>query len=380
MLTKPRSCRPNAVKESSLGAYLLRRLLLIIPTLWAIITINFFIVQIAPGGPVDQALANIEFGQTTGMPGSGSNAQSQGRNTLNVNPADGQYRGSRGLDPEVVAEITKRYGFDKPIYERYFTMLWNYVRFDFGDSLFRSSSVIQLIKESLPVSVTLGLWSTLIIYLVSIPLGIKKAVRNGSAFDVWSSTLIIVGYAIPAFLFGTLLIVLFAGGSYLDWFPLRGLVSAQFDSLPWYGKITDYLWHITLPVTATVIGGFATLTMLTKNSFMDEIRKQYVVTARAKGLDENKILYRHVFRNAMLLVIAGFPATFISMFFTGSLLIEVMFSLNGLGLLGYDATIQRDYPVMFGTLYIFTLIGLLLNILSDMTYTLVDPRIDFEAR
>lgn len=362
-----------------MAAYLLRRLLLVIPTLWAIITINFFIVQIAPGGPVDQALANIEFGQTTGLPGGGA-SESHSRANLSANPGDSQYRGSRGLDPEVIAEITKRYGFDKPLYQRYFTMLWNYVRFDFGDSLFRSNSVLQLIKESLPVSITLGLWSTLIIYLVSIPLGIKKAVRNGSAFDIWSSALIIIGYAIPSFLFGILLIVLFAGGSYLDWFPLRGLVSAQFDALPWYGKITDYLWHITLPVIATVIGGFATLTMLTKNSFMDEIRKQYVVTARAKGLDEKKILYRHVFRNAMLLVIAGFPATFISMFFTGSLLIEVMFSLNGLGLLGYDATIQRDYPVMFGTLYIFTLIGLLLNILSDITYTLVDPRIDFEGR
>ncbi|MCX8956533.1 microcin C ABC transporter permease YejB [Erwinia psidii] len=363
-----------------MGNYLLRRLLLMIPTLWAIITINFFIVQIAPGGPVDQALANIEFGQSTGMPGTAGTLQAQGKNKVNLNPGDNQYRGSRGLDPEVVAEITKRYGFDKPIYERYFSMLWSYLRFDFGDSLFRSSSVIQLIKNSLPVSMTLGLWSTLIIYLVSIPLGIKKAVRNGSAFDIWSSSIIIVGYAIPSFLFATILIVLFAGGSYFDWFPLRGLVSAQFDSLRWYGKIADYLWHITLPVAATVIGGFATLTMLTKNAFLDEIRKQYVVTARAKGLDEKKILYRHVFRNAMLLVIAGFPATFISMFFTGSLLIEVMFSLNGLGLLGYDATIQRDYPVMFGTLYIFTLIGLLLNILSDITYTLVDPRIDFEAR
>lgn len=363
-----------------MGAYLIRRLLLIIPTLWAIITINFFIVQIAPGGPVDQAIANIQFGQTTGIPGAAGEGAAHGRSSLNASPGDNQYRGSRGLDPEVIAEITKRYGFDKPLHERYFTMLWSYLRFDFGDSLFRSSSVIQLIKESLPVSVTLGLWSTLIIYLVSIPLGIKKAVRNGSAFDIWSSTLIIVGYAIPSFLFGIIMIVLFAGGSYLDWFPLRGLVSPQFDTLPWYGKVTDYLWHICLPVLATVIGGFATLTMLTKNSFMDEIRKQYVVTARAKGLDEKKILYRHVFRNAMLLVIAGFPATFISMFFTGSLLIEVMFSLNGLGLLGYDATIQRDYPVMFGTLYIFTLIGLLLNILSDITYTLVDPRIDFEGR
>ncbi|KQN63782.1 MULTISPECIES: microcin C ABC transporter permease YejB [unclassified Erwinia] len=363
-----------------MGAYIVRRLLLIIPTLWAIITINFFIVQIAPGGPVDQAIANIQFGQTTGLPGAAGEGSAHGRSTLSSSPGEGQYRGSRGLDPEVIAEITHRYGFDKPLHERYFTMLWNYMRFDFGDSLFRSSSVIALIKESLPVSVTLGLWSTLIIYLVSIPLGIKKAVRNGSAFDTWSSTLIIIGYAIPSFLFGIMLIVLFAGGSYLDWFPLRGLVSPQFDSLPWYGKVTDYLWHISLPVLATVIGGFATLTMLTKNSFMDEIRKQYVVTARAKGLDENKILYRHVFRNAMLLVIAGFPATFISMFFTGSLLIEVMFSLNGLGLLGYDATIQRDYPVMFGTLYIFTLIGLLLNIVSDITYTLVDPRIDFEGR
>ncbi|MDR7343054.1 microcin C transport system permease protein [Pantoea alhagi] len=361
-----------------MGAYLIRRLLLIIPTLWAIITLNFFIVQIAPGGPVEQALANAQLGQTSGLPGGGGAENS--RAILNSSPGDSQYRGSRGLDPEIVAEITKRYGFDKPLHERYFTLLKDYIRFDFGDSLFRSASVIQMIKDSLPVSISLGLWSTLIIYLVSIPLGIKKAVRNGSAFDIWSSTLIIVGYAIPAFLFGIMLIVLFAGGSYLDWFPLRGLTSSQFATLPWYGKIADYFWHITLPVLATVIGGFATLTMLTKNSFLDEIRKQYVVTARAKGLDERKILYRHVFRNAMLLVIAGFPATFISMFFTGSLLIEVMFSLNGLGLLGYEATIQRDYPVMFGTLYIFTLIGLLLNIVSDITYTLVDPRIDFEGR
>ncbi|QHM74884.1 Inner membrane ABC transporter permease protein YejB [Mixta theicola] len=362
-----------------MGAYLIRRLLLIIPTLWAIITLNFFIVQIAPGGPVEQALANIQFGQSSVLPG-GSDAAVGNRVALNSSPGDNQYRGSRGLDPEVVAEITKRYGFDKPLHERYFNLLWNYIRFDFGDSLFRSASVVQLIKESLPVSASLGLWSTLIIYLVSIPLGIKKAVRNGSAFDIWSSALIIIGYAIPAFLFAIMLIVLFAGGSYFDWFPLRGLTSPQFDALPWYAQIGDYFWHIALPVLATVISGFATLTMLTKNAFLDEIRKQYVVTARAKGLDENKVLYRHVFRNAMLLVIAGFPAAFISMFFTGSLLIEVMFSLNGLGLLGYEATIQRDYPVMFGTLYIFTLIGLLLNILSDMTYTLVDPRIDFEGR
>ncbi|BCG08675.1 MULTISPECIES: microcin C ABC transporter permease YejB [Buttiauxella] len=364
-----------------MGSYLLRRLLLIIPTLWAIITINFFIVQIAPGGPVDQAIAAIQLGHGVGVPGMATDTMGSGHARVGVaNATDSQYRGARGLDPEVIAEITHRYGFDKPIHERYFKMLGDYLRFDFGNSLFRSASVLNLIKESLPVSISIGLWSTLIIYLVSIPLGIRKAVSNGSSFDIWSSTFIIIGYAIPAFLFAILLIVLFAGGSYLDWFPLRGLVSTNFDTLPWYGKIIDYLWHITLPVLATVVGGFATLTMLTKNSFLDEIRKQYVVTARAKGLDENKILYRHVFRNAMLLVIAGFPATFISMFFTGSLLIEVMFSLNGLGLLGYDSTISRDYPVMFGTLYIFTLIGLLLNILSDITYTLVDPRIDFEGR
>lgn len=360
-------------------SYILRRLLLIIPTLWAIITINFFIVQIAPGGPVDQAIAAIQMGKSSGIPGS-SGGSDLGKASPGVGQVgDSQYRGSRGLDPEVIAEITHRFGFDKPLHERYFDMLWSYVRFDFGDSLFRGSSVMQLVRDSLPVSVSLGLWSTLIIYLVSIPLGIRKAVKNGTAFDNWSSSLIIIGYAVPSFLFAILLIVLFTGGSYLDWFPLRGLTSPNFDQLPWYGKVTDYLWHITLPVLATVIGGFATLTMLTKNSFMDEIRKQYVVTARAKGLSEKKILYRHVFRNAMLLVIAGFPATFISMFFTGSLLIEVMFSLQGLGLLGYDAIVSRDFPVMFGTLYIFTLIGLLLNIISDITYTLVDPRIDFEA-
>lgn len=364
-----------------MSAYLIRRLLLVIPTLWAIITLNFFIVQVAPGGPVDQAIAAIQFGQSPGMPGvSAEGAGASHAHTGIARPGESQYRGARGLDPEVIEEITKRYGFDKPIHQRYFKMLKDYISFDFGNSLFRSASVIHLIKESLPVSVSLGLWSTLIIYLVSIPLGIRKAVSNGSRFDIWSSAVIIVGYAVPSFLFAILLIVFFAGGSWLDIFPLRGLVSANFDTLPWYQKITDYLWHIALPVLATVIGGFASLTMLTKNSFLDEIRKQYVVTARAKGLDEKRILMKHVFRNAMLLVIAGFPAAFISMFFTGSLLIEVMFSLNGLGLLGYEATVSRDYPVMFGTLYIFTLVGLLLNILSDLTYTLVDPRIDFEGR
>ena len=336
-----------------MGSYLIRRLLLVIPTLWAIITINFFIVQIAPGGPVDQAIAAIEFNQRGGMPGAGDGGMGASHARTGAgNISEGHYRGGRGLDPEVIAEITHRYGFDKPLHERYLKMLSDYLRFDFGDSLFRSASVLQLIKDSLPVSVSLGLWSTLII----------------------------IGYAIPAFLFAILLIVIFAGGSYFDLFPLRGLVSPNFDTLPWYQKILDYLWHITLPVLATVIGGFAALTMLTKNSFLDEIRKQYVVTARAKGVGEKQILWGHVFRNAMLLVIAGFPATFISMFFTGSLLIEVMFSLNGLGLLGYEATVSRDYPVMFGTLYIFTLIGLLLNIVSDISYTLVDPRIDFEGR
>ncbi|MCD1124579.1 microcin C ABC transporter permease YejB [Jinshanibacter sp. LJY008] len=360
--------------------YILRRLLLLIPTLWAIITLNFFIVQIAPGGPVDQAIATIELGHQSGF-GGGSGPNLTGGGKMGQVPVgDRQYQGSRGLDPEVIEAIKKRFGFDKPLHQRYFEMLWNYIRFDFGDSLFRGASVMELIKQSMPVSITLGLWSMLITYLISIPLGIKKAVRNGSAFDIWSSSLIIIGYAIPSFLFAILLIIVFAGGGYLDWFPLRGLVSNNFDSLPWYSKMTDYLWHIVLPVLATVIGGFATLTMLTKNSFLDEIHKQYVITARAKGLEEKRILYGHVFRNAMLLVIASFPATFIGMFFTGSLLIEVIFSLNGLGLLGYDATLQRDYPVMFGTLYIFTLIGLVLSIISDITYTLVDPRIDFEAR
>lgn len=362
--------------------YLLRRLLLIIPTLWAIITLNFFIVQIAPGGPVDQAIAAIQFGRGQAvMPGGAQSADAGSHTRPGIaGPGDNQYRGARGLDPEIIQEITHRYGFDKPLYERYFDMLWRYIRFDFGDSLFRSASVLHLIKQSLPVSVSLGLWSTLIIYFISIPLGIRKAMYNGSRFDIWSSSLIIIGYAIPPFLFAIVLIVCFAGGTWLDIFPLRGLVSANFDALRWYKKVADYFWHIALPVLATVIGGFASLTMLTKNAFLDEIRKQYVVTARAKGLDEKQILLRHIFRNAMLLVIAGFPAAFISMFFTGSLLIEVMFSLNGLGLLGYEATVSRDYPVMFGTLYIFTLIGLVLNIVSDLTYMWVDPRIDFEGR
>lgn len=359
-------------------SYIARRFLLLIPTLWAIITLNFFIVQIAPGGPVEQAIATIELGEKSGF-GSGTADMTGGNLTLTAK-SEQKYQGGRGLDPEVIEAIKKRFGFDKPLHQRYFDMLWSYIRFDFGDSLFRGASVMTLIKQSLPVSISLGLWSMLITYLISIPLGIKKAVRNGSPFDIWSSSVIIIGYAIPPFLFAVLLIVIFAGGGYLDWFPLRGLISNNFEDLTWYGKIGDYLWHITLPVFAMVIGGFAGLTMLTKNSFLDEIHKQYVITARAKGLTEKRILYGHVFRNAMLLVIAGFPAAFIGSFFTGALLIEVIFSLNGLGLLGYDATLQRDYPVMFGTLYMFTLVGLVLNILGDIVYTLVDPRIDFEAR
>jgi microcin C transport system permease protein len=362
-------------------AYIGRRLLLLIPTLWAIITINFFIVQIAPGGPVDQAIANMQgLGQgaamerISGTGGETVQAAGEGRT------GDGVYRGARGLDPEVIAEIEKRYGFDKPIWVRYLTMLKDYATFNFGDSLFRGRSVLGLIAERLPVSVSLGLWSTLIIYLVSIPLGIRKAVKNGSRFDLWTSTAVVLGSAIPSFLFAVLLVVLFAGGSFIKIFPLRGLFSVDNQSMNLAQKILDYFWHLVLPIIAMIIGGFASLTMLTKNSFLDEIHKQYVMTAKAKGLTEKAILVKHVFRNAMLIVIAGFPAAFISMFFTGSVLIEVIFSLEGLGLLGFESTMQRDYPVIFATLYIFTLLGLLLSLVSDLIYTLIDPRIDFEAR
>ncbi|MBF9002904.1 MULTISPECIES: microcin C ABC transporter permease YejB [Vibrio] len=360
-----------------MAAYLLRRLLLVIPTLWAIITLNFFIIQVAPGGPVEQAIAQLE-GQKSGLmdrfTGSGQDI------APSKDSHHAGYKGSRGLDPEVVEQIKQQFGFDKPLWQRYTEMLKNYVTFHFGDSLFRGGNVIDLIKERLPVSISLGLWSTLIIYLVSIPLGITKAIRHGSRFDVWSSALVIVGYAIPGFLFAIILIILFASGNYFNWFPLRGLVSDNFAQLTWYQQIGDYFWHMTLPILAMVVGGFATLSMLTKNSFLDEINKQYVVTARAKGLDEGAILYKHVFRNAMLIIIAGFPSAFISIFFTGSMLIEVMFSLDGIGLLGFEATIQRDYPVVFSSLYIMTLLGLILSIISDLTYMWVDPRIDFEAR
>ncbi|MDI6524730.1 microcin C ABC transporter permease YejB [Pseudomonas otitidis] len=357
-------------------AYILRRLLLIIPTLFGILLINFIIIQAAPGGPVEQMIAKLEgFDAASG----GATARISGGGG-EVSVAGSNYRGAQGLDPELIKEIEKMYGFDKPAPERFWLMVKNYLHFDFGNSFFRDAKVTDLILEKMPVSISLGLWSTLIMYLVSVPLGIAKAVRHGSVFDVWTSTAIIVGYAIPAFLFAILLIVLFAGGSYYDWFPLRGLTSNHFDELSLGGKVLDYFWHLALPVTALVIGNFATLTFLTKNSFLDEINKQYVITARAKGLSENRVLYGHVFRNAMLLIIAGFPAAFIGMFFTGSLLIEVIFSLDGLGLLSFESAVNRDYPVVFGTLFIFTLLGLLVKLIGDVTYTLVDPRIDFESR
>lgn len=356
-------------------AYIARRLLLIIPTLLGILLINFLIIQAAPGGPVEQTIARLEgfdaaAGGATGRIAGGGAEAASGSN----------YRGAQGLDPELVSEIERMYGFDKPAHERFWLMLKNYARFDFGESFFRDAKVTDLILEKMPVSISLGLWSTLIMYLVSIPLGIAKATRHGSAFDVWTSSAIIVGYAIPAFLFAILLIVVFAGGSYFNWFPLRGLTSSNFDELSLLGQIVDYFWHLALPVTALVIGNFATLTLLTKNSFLDEIGKQYVVTAKAKGLSPNRVLYGHVFRNAMLIIIAGFPAAFIGMFFTGSLLIEVIFSLDGLGLLSFESALNRDYPVVFGTLFLFTLLGLLVKLIGDITYTLVDPRIDFESR
>lgn len=365
-------------------AYLIRRLLLVIPTLWAIVTINFLIIQVAPGGPVDQMIANMEGNTASMLDRVTGNNQTE---TLNSNDSgsdnrtgDSAYRGARGLTEKDIEAIEARFGFDRPLHERYFSMLWDYLRFDFGDSLFRGGSVVELIVERMPVSISLGLWSTLIIYLVSIPLGIRKAVKHSSRFDVWTSGVIFAANAIPSFLFAVLLIILFAGGSYFDWFPLRGLTSSNWEELSLLGKVGDYFWHMALPIFAMVIGGFAGLTMLTKNSFLDEIHKQYVMTARAKGATEKRILYGHVFRNAMLIIIAGFPSAFIAIFFSGALLIETIFSLDGLGLLGFESTLQRDYPVMFSTLYVFTLLGLVMNIISDLTYTLVDPRIDFEAR
>ena len=348
-------------------SYTLRRLLLIIPTLLIILVVNFAIIQAAPGGPVEQAIARLQgmggtaVGSTGGDTGQGS-------------------RASRGLDPKLIADIQRQYGFDKPAHERLWLMIRHYAVLDFGKSFFRGATVTQLIADKMPVTLSLGFWATLITYLVSIPLGIRKAVRHGSHFDVWTSTAIIIGYAMPAFLFAMLLIVLFCGGTGMDWFPVRGLVSENFAQLSLTGKIADYFWHLVLPVTSLVIGGFASLTILTKNSFLNEVTRQYVVTARAKGVSERRVLYGHVLRNAMLLVVAGLPQAFISVFFAGSLLIEVIFSLDGLGRLSYEAAVARDYPVVFGTLFIFTLFGLLIKLVGDLCYTLVDPRIDFAAR
>ena len=358
--------------------YAIRRILLMIPTLFAIMVVNFIIIQAAPGGPVQQMIAKLK-GNTV----SATERVSGGNNEVApAQPAstDSFYRGARGIDPALIKQLVHQYGFDKPPLERFELMMKNYLVFDFGNSFFQDRSVVSLIRDKLPVSISIGLWTTLFTYLISIPLGIRKAVRDGSAFDMWTSSVVVVGYAVPSFLFAVLLIVLFAGGSYLSLFPLRGLVSDGWSTLSWPLKIADYFWHIALPIAALTIGGFATLTMLTKNCFLDEINKQYVLTARAKGLSERRVLYGHVFRNAMLLVVASFPAAFISILFTGALLIEVIFSLDGLGLLGFEAAINRDYPIMFGTLYVFTLIGLVLKLISDLTYMLIDPRIDFATR
>ncbi len=364
-------------------SYILRRLLLIIPTLFGIILINFFLIQFVPGGPIEQILAELQgknnvFESIAG--GSENNDLNNGFQNNQGNSFSEKYIGARGLPDDFIIELEKQFGFDKPPIERFFKMIWSYICFDFGESYFRSISVFDLVIEKLPVSISLGLWTTLLAYFISIPLGIKKAVNDGSKFDTWTSGAIIVGYAIPGFLFAILLLVLFSGGSYLQIFPIRGLTSDNWDSLSASGKVLDYFWHITLPVIASSIAGFATLTLLTKNSFLDEINKQYVLTAKAKGLSEKKVLYSHIFRNAMLIVIAGFPGAFLSVFFGASLIIETIFSLDGLGRMGFEATVARDYPVIFATLYVFGLIGLLIGILSDLMYVWIDPRIDFESR
>lgn len=353
-----------------------------IPTVLGIMAISFAIIQFAPGGPVERIIAEV-----TGQGGSatdrvtGSQGDFSGENTAEFSgDSSSKYRGAQGLDPEFIEQLEKQFGFDKPPLARFGQMIWNYIRFDFGESYFRDISVIELIVEKMPVSISLGLWITFLSYGISIPLGIRKAISDGSSFDIWTSGIIIVAYAIPGFLFAILLMILFAGGSFFDWFPLRGLTSENFSELSTIEQIIDYFWHLALPLTAMALSAFATTTLLTKNSFLDEIRKQYVQTARAKGLNERQVLYGHVFRNAMLIIIAGFPAAFISSFFTGSLLIETIFSLDGLGLLGFESIIGRDYPVVFATLYIFSLMGLVVSLISDITYTLIDPRIDFEAR
>ena len=358
-----------------MGAYILRRLLLIIPTLIGVMLINFALTNVVPGGPVEQAIlrAQGEGDVFEGFAGSDGASQTEG-------VVESQYAGSRGLSPEFIKELEEQFGFDKPAHVRFLNMMWDYMRFDFGESWFQKKPVVDIVLEKLPVSISLGLWSTLLAYLISIPLGIRKAVRDGSPFDTWTSGVIIAAYAIPAFLFAIMLLVLFAGGTYYQFFPLRGLTSDNFEELSAFGKIVDYFWHMTLPIAATTIGAFTTLTLLTKNSFLDEINKQYVITARSKGVSENRVLYGHVFRNGMLIVIAGFPAAFISIFFGSSLIIELIFSLDGLGRLGYEATVGRDYPIVFGTLFVFSLMGLLIALVTDLMYVLIDPRIDFERR
>ncbi len=366
-------------------AYLIRRLLFMIPTIFGIMLISFAVVQFAPGGPVEKVIAQLtgrDTGATSRVSGSPGGDFSAGQQMPggDFGAINSKYRGAQGLDPEFIKSLEKQFGFDKPAYERFFLMMWNYIRFDFGKSYFRDVSVLQLIKEKLPVSISLGIWMTLLTYLISIPLGIRKAIEDGSRFDTWTSAVIIVGYAIPGFLFAILLIVLFAGGSFWNFFPLRGLTSDYWSALPWYSKILDYFWHLVLPISAMMLSAFATMTLLTKNSFLDEIRKQYVLTARAKGCTQTQVLYGHVFRNAMLIVIAGFPGAFVHAFFSGSLLIETIFSLDGLGLLGFESVLNRDYPVVFATLFIFSLVGLVIGLISDLTYTWIDPRIDFESR
>ena len=364
-----------------MGAYILRRLGLIIPTLFGIMLINFAILQFVPGGPVEQIMLQLKEGGGPGATERFSGGSDAGGGSGGGNLGDDTaYRGAQGLEEELKEELKAQFGLDRPAYERFAIMIWNYARFDFGESFFKSQSVIDLILEKMPVSISLGLWATLISYLVSIPLGISKAVGDGTPFDAITSAIIIAAYAIPIFLFAIILLVVFAGGTYLDWFPLRGLGSDNWEELSLWGKIVDYFWHISLPVLATLIGSFATLTLLTKNSFLDEIGKQYVMTARAKGLSERGVLYGHVFRNGMLIVIAGFPGAFLGVFFAGSLFIETVFSLDGLGFLGYEAVVNRDYPIVLGTLYIFGLMGLVIKLVSDLTYVLIDPRIDFERR
>ena len=365
-------------------AYIVRRLLLMIPTLLGIMVINFGIVQLAPGGPIEQIIAEVsgtDAGTTGRISGSGSELSGGSASAAaSASTANSGYRGAQGLDPEFIKDLERQFGFDKPLHERFLKMMGNFIVFDFGTSFFRDETVIDLVLSKMPVSISLGLWTTIIVYLVCIPLGIRKAVKDGTRFDVWTTTILTVGFAIPSFVMAILLIVLFSGGSFFDLFPLRGLTSENFDELSLFGQALDYLWHLSLPITALVMGGFLSLTMLTKNSYLDQINMLYVQTARAKGLTENRVMYGHVFRNAMLIVIAGFPGAFIGILFTGAMLIEIIFSLDGLGLLGFEAAIKRDYPIMFATVYFFTLLGLVMNLVGDLMYTIIDPRIDFEGR